>query len=262
MSVSTSSPRPPARRRLGVWLATLTGNGFLLLATIVLGAFASIAGWLPPRGHWMWVAARVWSRGLLHASGVKLEVSFETPLARSGTYVFLANHQSMYDIPVLIATLPTEARFMAKKSLFLIPVFGWSLAAGGFIPVDRKDRSTARDTFRIAAARLAQGRSLVIFPEETRSHDGRLLPFKKGGVLLALKSGYPIVPVGIRGTLGVRPRGRHTIHPGLVEVCYGRPIEVSQTGVGARGDLGAIVRAQIAGLIGAELIDEEIALAS
>ncbi|NJL29547.1 MAG: 1-acyl-sn-glycerol-3-phosphate acyltransferase [Thermoanaerobaculia bacterium] len=236
MSTTTSSSRPTATRpRALVWLATITGNAYLVVATFVLGSLACIAGWLPPRGHWTWAIARWWSRGFLRASGVRLEVSFETPLDGSGTYVFLANHQSMYDIPVLIASLPAEGRFMAKKGLFRVPIFGWALAVGGFIPVDRKDRSTARETFHAAAARLAEGRSLVIFPEETRSPDGRLLPFKKGGVLLALKSGYPIVPVGIRGTLEVRSRGRNTICPGTVEIRYGRPIEVGARGVGARG---------------------------
>jgi len=247
-----TNPSPPPEAAspgaLATLAATVVGNTFLVVATIVLGLIASVVGWLPPRGHWMYVLCRWWSRGFLAASGVRVESHFEAPLDPRGAYVVLSNHQSMYDVPVIIASLPAEARFLAKKSLFKIPIFGWAMAAAGFVPVDRSDRSRARETFRTANERLESGLSLVIFPEETRSPDGRLLPFKKGGLLMALKSGYPIVPVGIHGTISVRPRGSLRTHPGKVTVRYGRPIDPGDFGIAGRRDLTETVRERIAEL--------------
>jgi 1-acyl-sn-glycerol-3-phosphate acyltransferase len=154
----------------------------------------------------------------------------------------------MYDIPALLASLPQRTQFLAKKSLFRIPFFGWGLRLGAFVPVDREDRRRARESFTAAADRLAAGDSVLVFPEETRSPDGALLPFKKGGFLLALKSGLPIVPVGIRGTFAVRRRGSLKISPSRIEVRYGGPIEVASYGVKQREDLMAEVRRRIAEL--------------
>ena len=126
----------------------------------------------------------------------------------------MANHQSLFDIPALLASLPGETKFLAKSSLFRIPIFGWALSAGGFVPIDRSDRSTARESFAAAIAALARGVSVLIFPEEARSLDGRVLPFQRGGFLLALKSGLPIVPVGIEGAFEVQPRRSFLIRPG------------------------------------------------
>jgi 1-acyl-sn-glycerol-3-phosphate acyltransferase len=160
-------------------------------------------------------------------------------------YVFMANHQSLFDIPVLIQTLPGQTRFLAKKSLFRIPIFGWAIAAGDFVPVDRKNRASARQTFDAAIDRLEKGNSILLFPEETRSLGGELLPFKRGGFLMALKSGFPIVPVTIRGTLAVRSRKTFLIRPGQVEVIYGVPIEASAFGIRGREELSAEVRSRI-----------------
>jgi 1-acyl-sn-glycerol-3-phosphate acyltransferase len=238
---------------LGTALATVGGNLFLVLGTLVLTLCALLTGWIPlPRGgrvFYFW--ASLWSRLLLLTSGVRWRVERLAPLDPRRAYVFLCNHQSLYDIPVLLVSLPLPARFMAKRELFSIPLFGWALRYGGFIPVDRGAARGARESFRAATARLARGRSVLLFPEETRSRDGRLLPFKRGGFLLAQKAGLPVVPVGIRGTLGVRTRDSYRIHPGRVLVRYGAPIE---PGVGRRatGELVDRVRAAIAELAGVE----------
>ncbi len=189
--------------------------------------------------------ARWWSAGLLFASGVSVEKRFEAPLDASKGYVFMANHQSIFDIPLLIHTLPGQTRFLAKRSLFLIPIFGWAIAAGGFVPVDRKNRASARKTFEAALDRLRRGSSILIFPEETRSMTGQLLPFKRGGFLIALKSGYPIVPVAVRGTLEVQNKKSLLIRPGRVRVVYGAPIDAADFGMRGRGQLAEDVRAKI-----------------
>lgn len=192
--------------------------------------------------------ARAWGRGMLLASGSWLEVETEASLDPKVSYVYMANHQSLYDVAALLASLPGNPVFLAKRSLFRIPFFGWSLTAGGFVPVDRDDRSTARDTFQLSLERLRAGRSLVVFPEETRSTDGRLLPFKPGGFLLALKSGRPIVPVGLSGTLEIRPKGRLGIRPHRVKIVLGQPLDPAELGVARRRELIETVRERIEAL--------------
>lgn len=227
---------------------TCTGNLFLILGSVALGLFASLLGWLPPRGAWMSWFARSWGKGLLRASGSPLEVETRTRLDPRTSYIYMANHQSLYDVAGLLASLPGNPVFLAKRSLFRIPFFGWSLTAGGFVPVDREDRSTARETFQLSLERLRTGRSLVVFPEETRSTDGELLPFKPGGFLLALKSGRPIVPVGLHGTLEIRPKNRLGIRPHRVRIALGEPIDPAGFGVARRRELIETVRERIEAL--------------
>lgn len=237
-----SHRRPGQARLWQVALFTVLGNTVFVVVTLALSLLAMVAGWLPPRGDWTYRIARLWARLWLLASGVRIDTHYEQELASERGYIFMANHQSMYDIPALIEGMPGQVRFMAKKGLFQIPIFGWSLRWGGFIPVDRKDRKSARTTFATALARLESGRSILIFPEETRSPDGRLLPLKRGGVVLALKTGFPIVPVAIDGAGEVRPRDTLWIRPGTVRVRYGVPIEVGDYGLSERNELVARVR--------------------
>ncbi len=230
-------------------VATLTGNAFLLAGTLVMATLALLIGWIPPRGHLVFRVARWWSRGLLLASGVRTRTFFETELDRSASYVFMANHTSLFDIPVLIKTLPSQTRFLAKRSLFQIPVFGWALTLGGFINIDRKNLGTARDSFSAAIDRIDAGVSLLVFPEGTRSLEKGLLPFKRGGFLLALKSGLPIVPVGVAGSAAVQRKRSLAIRPGVVRVHYGRPIAVDRYTVRQKNELMGEVRRRIEELV-------------
>ncbi|HEV8629817.1 MAG TPA: lysophospholipid acyltransferase family protein [Thermoanaerobaculia bacterium] len=248
---------PAPRRALGSLaaslLATVTGNLFLVLGSVVFATLTVLFGWIPlPHGSRVFYPlVRVWSRLLLLASGVRLRSEQEAPLTPGTAYVFLSNHQSLFDIPVLLATLPLPARFMAKRELFRIPIFGWGLRVGGFIPVARGSQS-ARDSFRAGSEKLQRGQSVLLFPEETRSEDGRLLPFKRGGFLLAQRAGRPVVPVGIGGTIAVRPRSSFRIHPGRVLVRYGAPIDPAAAGRREGASLQALVRDRIAQLAGVE----------
>ncbi len=250
-------PAPGGRTAPGSYLAsllaTVTGNIFLLAGSITFASLVLLVGWIPlPDGNRVFFPlVRCWSWLVLLSSGVRLSVERAAPLARQQAYVFLSNHQSLFDIPVLLATLPVPARFLAKRELFRIPLFGWGLRVGGFIPVERGARS-AGESFRAASERLSHGGSVLLFPEETRSTDGRLLPFKRGGFLLAQKAELPMVPVGIRGSLGVRPRSSFRIHPGQVVVRYGAPLPPPASGRGGSAEAIARVRAQIAALAGVE----------
>lgn len=241
-----SMPRPsPTPSLAATVFFTVFGNAVLVVATVILGLMATVVGWLPPRGRWMYLCARIWSSLVVRTAGLGIRTDFAEPLSPDTGYVYMANHQSMMDVPVLICTLPCETRMLAKRGLFQIPIFGWSLRSGGFIPVDRKDLAAARETFAAAIRCLERGRSILLFPEETRSEDDELLPFKSGGFLMALKTGYPIVPVGIRGTGAARPRGSVVNRPQQVEIRYGRPIDVREYGVRKKGALMDEVRSRI-----------------
>ncbi|RMH22670.1 MAG: 1-acyl-sn-glycerol-3-phosphate acyltransferase [Acidobacteria bacterium] len=240
------------RQLLTTVAGSVSGNLALVLATVACGLPGTLLGRLPPRGHWSYLCMRAWARAVLWGSLVRLRVRYEAPLEAARPCVYMANHQSLYDIPALLLTLPGEPRFLAKRGLFRIPLFGWAMAAAGFVAVDRRDRSTARDTFRRARRCLAEGHSVLVFPEETRSPDGRLLPFKPGGFLLALRGAHPIVPVGIRGSGRVRARASLIIRPRPIEVRYGRPIEVAGHGVRDRPALEETVRRRIAELAGVD----------
>lgn len=185
--------------------AALVWTG-IALSTAAFGIPAILAAFLPPRGDWFLYFARGWSRTILALSGVHVRVLHPERLKPGRSVVLVSNHESFADIVVLLANVPIQVRFLAKRGVFSVPILGWSIRAAGFVPVDRGDRTRGAATFEAALARLESGRSLVIFPEETRTRTGELLPFKKGAALLALKAGAPILPVGISGTRAVLPR--------------------------------------------------------
>jgi 1-acyl-sn-glycerol-3-phosphate acyltransferase len=243
--VTSQRPSPPLTA-----LATACGNLFLLLGSAILAAVTLAVAWIPPRGRWSFGVMRIWSSSLLASGLVRVEPVYSPELEPGRSYVFLANHQSLFDIPVVIATSPGQLRMVAKAGLFKIPLFGWALRAGGFVPVDRADRSSAGKTFSSASARLREGTSMLLFPEGTRSLDDTLLPFQRGGFLLALKSGLPIVPVGIRGTRAIQRRGSFVIHPGRVTITYGAPIDPASYGLKRKAELTDEVRCRIAGPAG------------
>lgn len=241
---------PPPRFGPGAWVTTVTGNAWLLFGSILLGSLAVPASWVPPRGSWGFILMRFWARGLLKASGVEVTAELSVSIEPVGNYVLLANHQSMFDIPALLSTVPGPVRMMAKRSLFRLPFFGWGLRAAGFVPVDRDDGSKARQAFALASAHLSAGTSILLFPEGTRSRTGELLELQRGGFLLALRHGLRIVPVGIRGTRQIQPRGRWDIRPGPVEVRFGNPIDPTAYGVRRMNALIAEVEHRIAALAG------------
>ena len=248
----TSRREPSLWKRLTSLLATVSGNLYLIWGSLLFSVLSILGAWIPPRGNWVFQMARLWSHGLLAFSGVRLDVEYVEPLSADQCCIYMSNHQSVFDIPALITSLPGQTRLLAKQSLFRIPIFGWAMKAGGFISIDRKNRSKAKESFNSAVSRLKEGSSTLVFPEGTRSPDGELQPFERGGFLLALKSGLPIVPVGVIGSMAIRRRGSYVVRPGRITVRYGRPLRVEDFGVRGKQDLTQRVREEIAILAGLE----------
>ncbi|MCS7183435.1 MAG: 1-acyl-sn-glycerol-3-phosphate acyltransferase [Thermoanaerobaculum sp.] len=221
-----------------------TALAFLVAAvdTILMGTYGTLVGLLPPKGDWTRNGARLWARIILWVCGVRLRVEGAEKVPADTPVVFMANHESWLDIPALLVAIPGQVRFLAKKSLFSIPFLGWSMRAMGFIPVDRKNRREAIRSFEEAAERIRAGRSVLVFPEETRTPTGELLPFQRGGFLIALKAQLPIVPVGLQGPRQILAKKRYLLRPGTITVRFGEPVLTAGLGVTAKEALMREVR--------------------
>jgi 1-acyl-sn-glycerol-3-phosphate acyltransferase len=227
------------------FLRSLAAWTVIALATAIFGIPSIFAAFIPPRGDWYLLFARGWARTLLVATGVRLTVSGREKAQAAGPCIYFANHESFYDILVLFAVLPGRVRFLAKQSLFWIPVLGWSMWAAGFIPIDRENRRKAAASLDRAAARLRGGKSVIVFPEQTRTRTGQMLPFKKGGVRMALKTKLPIVPIGIAGTFPIVQKGSFFLTPGPAAVAIGDPIATAGRTVADRNAILAECREAI-----------------
>jgi 1-acyl-sn-glycerol-3-phosphate acyltransferase len=191
--------------------------------TIVLGAASIISSLFDRQGYVAHHCARGWSRLILKTTGVRVSVDGLDRLTRGTTYIFVSNHQSIYDIPVIFAALPYQLRIIAKASLAKFPVLGWHLKRGGHLFVDRAhpDRAAILSRWR---SLVGDGLSLIIFAEGTRSWDGRVARFKAGSFLLAIEAGLPVVPLAVIGTRAVMPKGRLRTEPAEVTLVVHDPI--------------------------------------
>ena len=171
----------------------------------------------------IWLARRAWSPSALRVAGVRVDVRRLAPLP-DGPAIYASNHESALDVWVLFCAIPRNLRFVAKQELFRIPIFGWYLTLARFIAVDRGNHARAIAALKRAGEIVRGGISLVVFPEGTRSNDGRVHAFKKGPFVLAMEAGVPVVPVAIVGTSAVTPKRRLEVHPGTVRVATGVPV--------------------------------------
>jgi 1-acyl-sn-glycerol-3-phosphate acyltransferase len=171
--------------------------------------------------------ARLWGRIGLAISNTPVEL-YGTEHLPDGPCILMSNHQSNFDILSLIAAIPRRIYWIAKKELFEIPIFGSSIRRGGYIPLDRSDGRNALKSMDNAAAIIRQGKSVVMFPEGTRSCDGQLLPFKRGGFMLAVRAGVPVVPVTINGSGKVNPGGLIKLYSGRITLTLHPPIIVPE----------------------------------
>jgi 1-acyl-sn-glycerol-3-phosphate acyltransferase len=192
--------------------------------TIVLGTASIISSLFDHRGYFAQRCARAWSWLILKTTGVRVAVEGLERLTPGTTYVFVSNHQSIYDIPVLFASLPYQLRIIAKASLASFPVLGWHLKRGRHLFVDRRhpDRAGILKRWR---SLVSEGLSLIVYAEGTRSRDGKVAPFKAGSFFLAIEAGLPIVPIAIIGTRCVMQKGRLRTEPGDVKLVVHEPIQ-------------------------------------
>jgi 1-acyl-sn-glycerol-3-phosphate acyltransferase len=215
------------------------------MATLVLGVLALITVPFDRKGKVVHQYARLWGKVALWANGVKVKVGGLENLKGKGPYVFMSNHQGSYDIFALLGHLPFQFKWLAKKELFSIPFFGWTMAAAGYISVDRKGTRETVEAMNEAAHKIREGMSVVIFPEGSRSQNGSLQPFKKGGFTLAIKSRVPIVPIAIDGSRTIMPKDRLKVSPGKIWIQLGSPINTDNFSLKDREVLMAKVKERI-----------------
>lgn len=199
----------------------------IVLMTILLGSVAIIVSFFSKNGNAPHLIARLWGKFILLVSGIKVSVTGLSNVDPKKSCIFMANHQGNFDIPVLLGCLPFQFRWLAKAELFRIPIFGRAMRGCGYISIDRFNRSSAFESLDKAAITIQSGANVMIFPEGTRSLDGKIRPFKKGGFVLTLNAGVPIIPVIIHGTYSIMPKKRLLIKRGDVLLEILEPVETS-----------------------------------
>lgn len=200
---------------------------FLIPFTFACSLCAIIAGLFDASGRSAHAMAKFWSFWLLRVARIRLKTDGVENVPPEGPVIYMGNHQGNFDINSLTLAIPRRFSWIAKEELFRYPLFGAAMRRAGYIPLDRSDGRKALRSIKQAAERISSGTSVVIFPEGTRTKDGWLLPFKRGGFLLAVKAGVPIVPFTINGSRKINPAnpsGKLELRPGTISVSFGEPI--------------------------------------
>ncbi|CAN5670827.1 lysophospholipid acyltransferase family protein [soil metagenome] len=168
--------------------------------------------------------SKSFSAVILSVAGIKLNIKGRELLDDNENYIFISNHQSYFDIPVLMQAIPNVVRFIYKDTMTRIPVFGWGMFLGQYIPISRTNPRLAITQLKKAAHKIYNGISVCIFPEGTRSEDGNIGDFKKGLFILADEAKVKLVPVSISGSFKILPKGKFNIRGGLVDVTFSEPL--------------------------------------
>jgi 1-acyl-sn-glycerol-3-phosphate acyltransferase len=187
----------------------------LVVATVILGTVSLVSGLVDRRGRLAHGCAQAWSRWLLWTAGIRVTRRGALP-PDDTSHVFVANHSSHYDTPIMFTSVPRQLRIIAKAALGRIPFVGWHLSRAGHLLIDRQNPGAT--VLRRMQRMMSQGASLIIYPEGSRTTDGRVHRFKGGVFLLAIESGLPVVPISISGSYAVMPKGRLMVCPGDVRV--------------------------------------------
>ena len=223
-------------------LRTLFIIGLVILETGCMSIAAILTSVFDREGRYVHKVARAWARGILFSSRITVSVEGLSHIDPARSYIFMPNHLSNFDIPLLLAHLPVQFRWLAKKELFKIPIFGFALKCAGYISIDRSNLRSAIGSLDRAADYIQKGVSMTLFPEGTRSHDGDLGSFKKGGFVIAANSGIPIVPIALHGTWEIMSKKGFHIQSGHAVLEILNPIETSQPGTKNRDTLMVEVR--------------------
>jgi len=188
----------------------------------------SIAGLLGPSGRLAFRLCQGWTWWATVVCGVRLEIAANPAVDRGRSYVIMANHQSLFDIPALMLGLGLQFRWVIKRSYMYVPLFGWALFLARHVFIDRANPKRSLRAMDAAARKLPAGVSIAVFPEGTRSDDGSLRELKSGGFLLAVRNGLPVLPVTVNGSWRLLPDKRSlAFHPGRIQLAVGDPIETA-----------------------------------
>jgi len=222
---------------------------FMVTASVIITAFIStccvIFSLLGASENSIHKVARIWATMLLKITNVQVSVLGTEYISTERPQIFMSNHQSDFDIFIVLAYLPVQFRWLAKKELFRIPVFGKAMKNAGYIEIDRQNHERAMQNLAEASRKIREGKSVMSFPEGTRSVDGTIKAFKKGMFHLALKAGVPIVPITIIGTSEIMPKRSLKINPGRITMIIDRPIDVTAYSEDSRSELTERVRSVI-----------------
>ncbi len=218
---------------------------YVVLATIVMATVVIIVALFSRDGNTPHLVARAWAKSILFVSGIHVHVNGLENLNVGGSCILMPNHQSNFDIPVLLGCLPVQFRWLAKAELFKIPIFGRGMRGCGYISIDRSNRKSAFKSLTEAATKIRNGVSVLIFPEGTRSWDGKILPFKKGGFVLSVDAGVPIVPIVIFNTWSIMHKGTLLVRRRSVRMDILAPIPTSGYTRKTKDDLMDTVRSTI-----------------
>jgi 1-acyl-sn-glycerol-3-phosphate acyltransferase len=224
-------------------------SALLVTLGVVITAFMSFCSVVfsvfPAADNKIHKVANLWAKILLLICNIKVKVIGEENLLHGKPQIFMANHQSDFDILISLAYIPVQFRWIAKKELFAIPVFGAAMRNAGYIEIDRSNREKAIHSIEEAALSIRRGKSIMTFPEGTRSRDGEIKAFKQGTFHLAIKSGVPIVPVSIIGSGRLMPKRSLRIKPGQIKMVIGKPVEVTNFDIEKRNELIEKIRDEI-----------------
>lgn len=215
------------------------------VVTFVLSLFAIISGLINPYSKITNGIVRFWARTILRIAGIGINVKGLNKIDPTQPYVFMSNHQSTFDIMTCLAVLPGIARFLAKMELFRIPVFAQGMKAVGMIPIDRSNSKKARTSLDKAVQDIKNGVSVIIFPEGTRTRDGNIQPFKKGGFILALQGQIPIVPMVLTGAMQVMQKKNLYLQKGSISIEFLDPVDTSSFNYEQRDELIKSIRDKI-----------------
>ncbi|MBZ2187176.1 MAG: 1-acyl-sn-glycerol-3-phosphate acyltransferase [Bryobacter sp.] len=240
--------------------ALLIIDPLIIVSTIAYGSVNLLVSLFETTGRRQVAIARAWARMLLRVSFVRMKVEGLEKIDPAGSYVFVANHLSYMDTPAILATIPVQFRFMAKRGLFKIPFLGYHLSRAGHIAVPRDNPREAIKAMIEAGKMLKErGISVLIFPEGGRSERVKLQPFKEGAFYIAINSGVPVVPVALAGTEKVLPMGSGTVRPGEVRLRIGDPISTVGMTMKDRGKLTQQAFEGVYGLLeGTDLVEPRV----
>ena len=200
---------------------------FWFVSIALLAPFLILFCLITKNENAIYVPVRLFVRLGLRMVGVRVEVRGLERLAPDQAYIFTPNHQSMIEVPLFVTYLGRNPAYLAKKEVFKYPIFGYGIGLMGVVPVDRSNSPAAVESARLATENLRRGKSYVVYPEGTRSPDGRMLPFKKGAFMMAIDAGVPVVPVTISGGSQIMPKAQIKVFPSTVRITIHEPIDTA-----------------------------------